>query len=121
MTMLDRALKLTSGPVGYCERPAGGLRFDLPAALLALWMMLGMFLDGFAHHNLPESRETFFTPWHGLLYSGFLALAGFILFHQFRNMVNGRGVVEHPHVGRRAIPGRERWSANEPGRRVVEQ
>jgi len=51
--------------------------------------MLGMFLDGFAHHNLPESLETFFTPWHGVLYTGFLALAGFILFHQFRNMVNG--------------------------------
>lgn len=89
MTTLDRALKLTSGPAGYCERPAGGLRFDLPAALLALWMMMGTFLDGFAHHNLPESLETFFTPWHGILYSGFLALAGFILFHQFRNIARG--------------------------------
>jgi hypothetical protein len=89
MTTIDNTLGLTSHTGNYCERPAGGLRFDWPAALLALWLMLGMFLDGFAHHNLPESLETFFTPWHGILYSGFLALAGFILFHQSRNMARG--------------------------------
>jgi hypothetical protein len=89
MTTLDNTLGLTPNTGDHCERPAGSRRFDWPAALLGLWLMLGMFLDGFAHHNLPESLETFFTPWHGILYSGFLALAGFILFHQFRNMRNG--------------------------------
>jgi hypothetical protein len=65
------------------------LRFDFPVALLSLWLTMGVFLDGFAHHNLPESLETFFTPWHGVLYAGFLVLAGFLLFHQFRNMARG--------------------------------
>jgi hypothetical protein len=36
------------------------------------WLILGLFVDGWAHVNLP-GLETFFTPWHGLLYSGLLA------------------------------------------------
>lgn len=77
----------TQAPI--CARPMGGLGFDLPVALLSLWLTIGLYLDGFAHHNLPDSLETFFTPWHGVLYSGFLALAGFLLFHQYRNMTGG--------------------------------
>lgn len=87
MTALNSALNQTSAAM--CVRPRGGLRFDVPVALLSLWLVLGLYLDGFAHHNLPESLEIFFTPWHGVLYSGFLTLAGFLLFHQFRNMANG--------------------------------
>jgi hypothetical protein len=35
------------------------------------WVVVGLFLDGWAHNvGKPES---FFTPWHGLLYSGFVA------------------------------------------------
>lgn len=89
MTAIDQTLRLTSKSADYCKRPAGGLRFDLPVSLLSLWLTAGVFLDGFAHHNLPESLETFFTPWHGILYAGFLAITGFILFHQFRNMAGG--------------------------------
>lgn len=37
------------------------------------WLILGLFVDGWAHNN--DQPETFFTPWHGLLYSGFLATA----------------------------------------------
>jgi hypothetical protein len=89
MTTISTTLRLVPNTGHYCERPAGSRRLDWSAAVLGLWLMLGMFLDGFAHHNLLESLETFFTPWHGILYSGFLALAGFILFHQVRNMLNG--------------------------------
>lgn len=89
MTTIDQTLRLTSKSADYCKRPAGGLRFDLPVSLLSLWLTVGVFLDGFAHHNLPESLETFFTPWHGILYAGFLAITGFILFHQFRNTASG--------------------------------
>jgi hypothetical protein len=92
MTTMDPGvarLKLTSPAADYCHGPSGGWRFDLIVSLLALWLTVGTFLDGFAHHNLPESLETFFTPWHGILYTGFMALAGFILFHQARNMAQG--------------------------------
>lgn len=40
--------------------------------LAGLWLILGLFSDGWAHHNIPD-LETFFTPWHAVLYSGFAA------------------------------------------------
>ncbi len=97
MTLVEQTLNLTSKPSTVCKRPVGGLRFDLTVSLLSLWLIVGVFFDGFAHHNLPDSLETFFTPWHGFLYTGFLVLAGFILFHQFRNMANG-------HAANGALP-----------------
>ncbi|MET0566687.1 MAG: hypothetical protein ABW021_09625 [Acidimicrobiia bacterium] len=47
---------------------------DLITVILASWLTLGGFVDGFAHRNL-DTPETFFTPWHAVLYSGFLAVA----------------------------------------------
>lgn len=48
------------------------IRQDLATALLGAWITLGGFVDGFAHRNL-DTPETFFTPWHGVLYSGYVA------------------------------------------------
>ena len=42
----------------------------------AAWMIVGLFVDGWAHNN--DKPESFFTPWHGLFYSGFLATAVWI-------------------------------------------
>jgi hypothetical protein len=36
-----------------------------------------VFLDGWAHNNIPE-LETFFSPWHAVLYSGVLAMGVFL-------------------------------------------
>lgn len=47
---------------------------DAVTALIGLWLIGGLFSDGWAHHNVPE-LEGFFTPWHGALYFGLL-LAG---------------------------------------------
>ncbi len=41
--------------------------------VFATWLIGGIFVDGWAHNN--DKPETFFTPWHGLFYSGFLATA----------------------------------------------
>lgn len=38
-----------------------------------LWMIIGLFLDGWAHDD--NRAESFFTPWHAVLYSGFAAAA----------------------------------------------
>jgi hypothetical protein len=57
---------------------------DLIAAILASWMTLGGFVDGYAHRSL-DTPETFFTPWHGVLYSGFLAVAGWLTWLLVRN------------------------------------
>lgn len=39
-------------------------------AVFGTWVVIGLFVDGWAH--TADKPETFFTPWHGLLYSGFL-------------------------------------------------
>src|SRR5689334_15076552 len=49
--------------------PFGRLRDESAYMLCGLWMIVGLYLDGWSHQaNKPD---TFFTPWHALLYSGF--------------------------------------------------
>lgn len=38
-----------------------------------VWMIVGLFLDGWAHSE--QRPDSFFTPWHGVLYTGFLGAA----------------------------------------------
>ncbi|GGJ57961.1 hypothetical protein [Deinococcus roseus] len=45
---------------------------DWMFVLASFWFIAGLYLDGWAHNNLP-GLETFFTPWHAVLYSGFFA------------------------------------------------
>lgn len=45
------------------------LRRDLITGILGAWLLLSVFLDGWAHMNL-DGAETFFTPWHAALYAG---------------------------------------------------
>lgn len=55
---------------------------------LALWVTGGVFLDGWAHNNIPE-LETFFSPWHGVLYSGVLLMGIFLGLSAFLNIRQG--------------------------------
>src|SRR3954465_14231369 len=62
---------------------------DLVTELLGLWLLLAVFLDGWAHLHLP-GLETFFTPWHAALYSGLLATAGWTAAVIWRNREPGQ-------------------------------
>ena len=53
---------------------AGGPRYDAMIAGLCVLFQGGAYLDVWAHVHRPE-LETFFTPWHAVLYSGFFAVA----------------------------------------------
>ena len=56
------------------ERPVSTLRFDLVMGLLSMVFVSGVYLDGWAHaHGLVD--RTFFTPWHAVLYTGYLVNA----------------------------------------------
>lgn len=55
------------------EPPPLTSRDQVLGVAFGLWMVTGLFLDGWAHDN--NKPESFFTPWHGVLYSGFLAAA----------------------------------------------
>lgn len=50
---------------------------DFLVGLITLWISCGFFLDAWAHGHVPV--ETFFTPYHGVFYSGMLALVVVLL------------------------------------------
>jgi hypothetical protein len=64
---------------GALDRPRSTQREDLVTVLLATWLIGGIGLDGWAHSNLERQLESFFTPWHAVLYSGFVATALWVL------------------------------------------
>jgi hypothetical protein len=78
------------------QYPADSLRFDWLSVILSAWFVAGMFLDGWAHNHIA-SLETFFTPWHAVLYSGFAAVAALMAVTQYRNVSRG-------HSWGRALP-----------------
>ena len=51
------------------------------------WLVIGLQLDAYAHATTPE-LETFWTPWHGILYSG-IAASGFTLLWIMRSRLPG--------------------------------
>src|ERR1041385_1355884 len=65
--------------------------FDLTAALLGAWLLGGIYTDGWAHNHIHV--ETFFTPWHAVLYSGFLANLIFYAVTATRNRRNGKPLI----------------------------
>ncbi len=66
----------------------GGLKFDWAVFATSAWLVGGAFLDGWAHnHNRVD--DTFFTPWHAVLYSGYLAVAVVILSGMILNKLRG--------------------------------
>jgi hypothetical protein len=61
--------------------------FEWTISLFSVWMIAGVHLDAWAHHHIH--LESFFTPWHGVLYSGYLAAAATLLFVFVRNVRAG--------------------------------
>lgn len=70
---MDRTPWKTPSPALQDERAAvrATRSQDAVTVLAGLWLIGGLFSDGWAHHNVP-ALEGFFTPWHGGLYSGLL-------------------------------------------------
>jgi hypothetical protein len=51
------------------QGPEPGPRADAGTVALGLWLVAGVFIDGWAHFHSPQ-LESFLTPWHAVLYSG---------------------------------------------------
>jgi len=69
---LSRSLHIKSGSV---SKPLiGGTTFHFVFLAAVVWFVVGDYLDSWAHNNIAQ-LETFFTPWHGVLYSGLFAIA----------------------------------------------
>jgi hypothetical protein len=72
--------------------PHGGPRFDWLMTVLAFWFVAGVFIDGWAHNHLDTALETFFTPWHAMLYSGFTACAVALCWTAWKHRAPGRKI-----------------------------
>jgi hypothetical protein len=78
VTTIDR--RVEAAAVGV-DRPIPGVR---PASvvenaltvLFGVWMLGGSLTDAWAHVNRLRTLDSFFTPWHTLLYTGVAALCG---------------------------------------------
>ncbi len=68
--------------------PPSSLLFDYCAAGLSLWFLFGLFLDGWAH-NHGRVDDTFFTPWHLVLYSGYGVVGLLLVATHIRNIARG--------------------------------
>lgn len=70
------------------RHPPSSIRFDWYFTLTATWLVGGIHLDGWAHNHIP-TLETFFTPWHAVLYSGWASVGIFLLVNLIRNHARG--------------------------------
>ena len=72
-------------------------RDEWAVAFFGTWMIGGLFLDGWSHGvNKPE---TFFSPWHGVLYSGFAVAVTFIALRSYLERGRGRAFRMEPLMG----------------------
>lgn len=69
--------------------PKPSRKFDLVFVILSLWLTVGVFIDGWAHNHLISTLETFFTPWHGIFYSGFTAVSISLIYQAIKNYRSG--------------------------------
>lgn len=65
-------------------------RFDWTMGVLSALLVAGIYQDGWAH-NHGKVDQSFFTPWHFILY-GTMALSGIVLFAVGLRNLNDRGV-----------------------------
>jgi hypothetical protein len=79
---------LKAMPATPRELAGGGLAFDWVTVALCAWLQGGAFLDGWAH-NHGRVDTLFLTPWHAVLYTGFLAVAGWLTATLVRNRAAG--------------------------------
>lgn len=84
-------------------RAAASYAEDLVTAAAGTWLILALFSDGWAHLNVPE-LESFFTPWHGALYSGFAAAAVWVGVLGGRRGVTVADAVRGPLSAIRRLP-----------------
>ena len=84
----DQLLSTASEPRAIAGHPADDARLDWTIAIFSCINVFGLFIDGWAH-NHDKVDDTFFTPWHAVLYSAIL-LAGLTLIAvHFRNVNKG--------------------------------
>lgn len=75
------------------ESSAGSLRYDWIVTLALAFFVAGGYLDSWAHTHLGD-LETFFTPWHAVLYFGSALVAAIHGVAVWRNVSKGKRFIE---------------------------
>ncbi|QPC82416.1 hypothetical protein G4Y79_22465 [Phototrophicus methaneseepsis] len=89
MTTVSKPLGVAqTEPRAQATTPSRSLAFDYQMMILGTVMLFGVFLDGWAH-NHGRVDDSFFTPWHAVLYGGYALAGGRLVLAQFVNV--GRG------------------------------
>jgi len=73
---VDDGHDVRDGNPGCGLAPIAPVRRDVVTAALSTWLVGGVLADGWAHEHI--TLESFITPWHAVLYAGFMALAGWV-------------------------------------------
>lgn len=72
---------MTSTSDAFADELPREERGDVVAlAFFSAWTVIGLFVDGWAHN--VDKPETFFTPWHFVLYSGFVCGVAFFMLRE---------------------------------------
>lgn len=90
--------RLANNAEAKSRQVAGSLRYDWVMAILSIWLVGGIHVDGWAHQHVP-SLETFFTPWHALFYSGFITIAALLVVTLVGNHAKGYAWTKSLPVG----------------------
>jgi hypothetical protein len=84
MTSIDESAITTPPPDVLTTVPPATPTEDLVTALCGTAMMLGVLSDAWAHNNIIKTLDSFFTPWHALLYAGFGATGAWTFLLAYR-------------------------------------
>lgn len=83
-----QVMQATAGSKARAESPAYDLRFDWLMAVISCAIVFGLYIDGWAH-NHGQVDDSFFTPWHALLYGAVGAAGLALIVTHFRNVNRG--------------------------------
>jgi hypothetical protein len=86
-TMAIRKLEQRNKQTVQDVQITGGRHFDWGMIGVCSWFIVGIYADVWAHNHFLI--DTFFTPWHGMLYSGFFVTASFLIWAVIRNRRRG--------------------------------
>lgn len=93
----------SSKPLARVDHPLMTPSFVRGYALVGTLFIAGACVDLWAHSNIRPLFETFFTPWHALLYGGFGLIAAFLFGSAARHHARG-------YPWRLALPEGYGWS-----------
>lgn len=88
MALRTRTIGALAGAPSRHDQAIGSLGLDWLMIAAASWWIAGVYIDGWAHQH-GRVDQSFFTPWHAVLYSGFALGALLIVGTLVRNRQRG--------------------------------